>query len=101
MPRVPILAATLAMSATSLLYAMPAGAQSTQPPAVAVPPAATTAAAPEFPQLSLSASAYREVAQDRVVVTLSASQEGAQPGPVQAQVNERLSPVLEKLKNRK
>ena len=55
----------------------------------------------EFPQLSLSASAWREVAQDRVAVTLYASHESPEPGPAQARVNEQLNPVLARLKERK
>ncbi len=102
MPRIPILALSAALGAMTLLCAMPAFAQPGQPPAVPIPPAATAPPqGPGFPQLSLSASAFREVTQDRVAVTLAASQEGAEPGPAQAQVNERLSPVLEKLKGHK
>jgi predicted secreted protein len=63
-------------------------------PAAAIAPAA----APEFPQLSLSAEAWREVAQDRVAVVLAASHEAAQPGPAQLRVNEQLEPVLARLK---
>jgi predicted secreted protein len=59
------------------------------------------AAAPEFPQLKLSANAAREVAQDRVAVTLFTTQESPTPGPAQAQVNARLAPVIDKLRSRK
>lgn len=57
-----------------------------------------TAPAPEFPQLNLSAEAWREVAQDRVAVVLAASHEAQDPGPAQAQVNRQLEPVLARLK---
>ncbi|HRA79721.1 MAG TPA: SIMPL domain-containing protein, partial [Burkholderiaceae bacterium] len=52
------------------------------------------------PQLSLSASAYRDVVQDRVTVTLYAERESPQPAAGQAQVSELLGPVLERLKAR-
>ena len=50
------------------------------------------------PRLSLAASAYRDVAQDRVTVTLYAERESPQPAAGQAQVSELLGPVLERLK---
>ncbi|HLS56977.1 MAG TPA: SIMPL domain-containing protein [Zeimonas sp.] len=52
------------------------------------------------PQLSLSATAYRDVVQDRVTVTLYAERESPQPATGQAQVSELLGPVLERLKAR-
>ena len=52
------------------------------------------------PQLSLSATAYRDVAQNRVTVTLYAERESPQPAAGQAQVSELLGPVLERLKSR-
>ena len=66
-----------------------------------VTPAHVQPAMPEFPQLTLSADAWREVAQDRVTVTLYASHEAPEPGPAQTRVNEQLNPVLERLKERK
>lgn len=50
------------------------------------------------PQLHLDASAWREVIQDRVVVTLFAEQESPEPAAGQAQVSRVLAPVLERLK---
>lgn len=87
---------------------LPAPSRSTAPgtaplvvPSTAeVPTSLAAGAQPEFPQLSLSASASREVAQDRVAVTLYASRESPEPGPAQAQVNELLNPVLARLKGR-
>ena len=52
------------------------------------------------PRLSLAASAYREVPQDRVTVTLYAERESPQPATGQAQVSELLGPVLAQLKTR-
>lgn len=52
------------------------------------------------PRLSLAASAYRDVPQDRVTVTLYAERESPQPAAGQAQVSELLGPVLERLKAR-
>ncbi len=52
------------------------------------------------PRLSLAASAYREVPQDRVTVTLYAERESPQPAAGQAQVSELLGPVLAQLKTR-
>ncbi len=50
------------------------------------------------PRLNLDASAWREVAQDRVVVTLYAERESPAPSAGQAQVSRLLAPVLERLK---
>ncbi|MFP5405644.1 MAG: SIMPL domain-containing protein [Gammaproteobacteria bacterium] len=102
MSRTLILVLSGALGAASLLGAVPAAAQAS-PPAVPVPPPTVPApaTASEFPQLTLSASAFREVAQDRVAVTLYASHEAPEPAPAQAQVNSVLSPVLERLKQRK
>lgn len=66
-----------------------------------VTPAQAQPSMPEFPQLTLSADAWREVAQDRVSVTLYSSHEAPEPGPAQARVNEQLDPVLQRLKERK
>lgn len=52
------------------------------------------------PQLSVAATAYRDVPQDRVTVTLYAERESPQPAAGQAQVSELLGPVLERLKAR-
>src|SRR5690606_41747465 len=52
------------------------------------------------PQLSLSATAYRDVVQNRVTVTMYAERESPQPATGQAQVSELLGPVLERLKAR-
>jgi len=52
------------------------------------------------PQLSLAATAYRDVVQDRITVTLYAERESPQPAAGQAQVSELLGPVLEQLKSR-
>jgi len=52
------------------------------------------------PRLSVSASAYRDVPEDRVTVTLYAERESPQPAAGQAQVSELLGPVLERLKAR-
>ena len=86
--------------ALSLAGAAPAQASGGQPGAQPVPAGSTAAAlaSPEFPQLSLSAEAWREVTQDRVAVVLAASHEAQQPGPAQAQVNQQLEPVLARLK---
>lgn len=54
---------------------------------------------PEFPQLSLNADAAREVTQDRVAVVLAHTLESADPAGAQRQVNERLNPVLAKLRD--
>lgn len=51
------------------------------------------------PRLNLDASAWREVVQDRVIVTLYAEQESPEPADGQAQVSQRLAPALERLKN--
>jgi predicted secreted protein len=98
MSRLATIALLGALGAQALLAMTPASAQSA--PAT---PAAPTQPSPmaEFPQLTLSAGAWREVAQDRVMVTLYASHEAPQPGPAQARVNDQLSPVLERLKGRK
>ena len=77
--------------------------------AIAVAPA--TVAAREAPptrdqaceheaRLTVSATAYRDVPQDRVTVTLYAERESPQPAAGQAQVSELLGPVLERLKAR-
>ncbi|HLT26370.1 MAG TPA: SIMPL domain-containing protein [Zeimonas sp.] len=50
------------------------------------------------PRLNLDASAWREVAHDRVVVTLYAERESAEPAIGQAQVSTVLAPALERLK---
>lgn len=55
---------------------------------------------PRAPQLSLSATAYRDVVQDRVTVTLYAERESPQPAAGQAQVSGILGPVIEQLKAR-
>ena len=75
--------------------------------AAAVPPASAQqpgserhSRAERAPQLSLSATAYRDVAQNRVTVTLYAERESPQPAAGQAQVSELLGPVLERLKSR-
>ncbi|MBX3590709.1 MAG: SIMPL domain-containing protein [Burkholderiaceae bacterium] len=52
------------------------------------------------PRLSLAASAYRDVPQDRVTVTLYAERESPQPATGQAHVSELLGPVLAQLKSR-
>ncbi|MGD9943167.1 MAG: SIMPL domain-containing protein [Burkholderiaceae bacterium] len=51
-------------------------------------------------QLSVSASAYRDVEQDRVTVTLYAERESPAPATGQTQVSQALGPVLEQLKAR-
>lgn len=51
------------------------------------------------PRLNLDASAWREVVQDRVVVTMYAERESAEPATGQAQVSALLAPALERLKN--
>lgn len=51
------------------------------------------------PRLNLDASAWREVVQDRVVVTLYAERESPEPAAGQAQVSKLLAPALERLKN--
>lgn len=51
------------------------------------------------PRLNLDASAWRDVAQDRVVVTLYAEHESPEPAAGQAQVSRVLAPVLERLKD--
>ncbi len=53
-----------------------------------------------LPQLSVAATAYRDVVQDRVTVTLYAEQESPQPAAGQAQVSALLGPVLARLKAR-
>jgi len=98
MSRLATLALLGALGAPVLLAMTPACAQSA-PAAPAAP--AQPAEMAEFPQLTLSAGAWREVAQDRVMVTLYASHEAPQPGPAQASVNAQLTPVLERLKGRK
>lgn len=50
------------------------------------------------PRLNLDASAWREVVQDRVVVTVYAEQESPEPAAGQAQVSRRLAPALERLR---
>lgn len=50
--------------------------------------------------LSVSASAYRDVEQDRVTVTLYAERESPTPAPGQTQVSQALGPVIELLKAR-
>lgn len=70
-------------------------AQSASDPSTA---SRATMAQAEFPQLTLSADAWREVVQDRVAVTLYASHDADQPAQAQARVNERLGPVLERLR---
>jgi predicted secreted protein len=52
------------------------------------------------PQLSVSATAYRDVVQDRITVTLYAERESPQPAAGQAQVSELLGPVIARLKAR-
>ncbi|NLD68401.1 MAG: SIMPL domain-containing protein [Limnobacter sp.] len=87
---------------TTSSRASPASAAPAIPHSAAPAPAAPTAATqPKFPQLTLTAGAWREVAQDRVAVTLYASHEAPEPGPAQAKVNEQLNPVLARLKERK
>lgn len=113
-PAAPAAAGTLAIRATrAALRALAMLAALALPPqgALAQPGSATSAsgtiapapavAMPEFPQLTLSAEAWREVTHDRVAVTLYASHEAPQPGPAQAQVSDQLNPVLERLKGRK
>lgn len=50
------------------------------------------------PRLNLDASAWREVTQDRVIVTLYAERESPEPATSQAQVSALLGPVLARLK---
>ncbi len=52
------------------------------------------------PQLSVSATAYRDVVQDRITVTLYAERESPQPAAGQAQVSDLLGPVIARLKAR-
>ncbi|MCL4182247.1 MAG: SIMPL domain-containing protein [Burkholderiaceae bacterium] len=52
------------------------------------------------PQLSVSATAYRDVVQDRITVTLYAERESPQPAGGQTQVSELLGPVIARLKAR-
>ncbi|MCM5571751.1 SIMPL domain-containing protein [Burkholderiaceae bacterium FT117] len=94
------LAGAIALTALLVPLGAPltATAQAASPPTVAVVPAPSM---PEFPQLTLSAEAWREVAQDRVAVTLYANHEAPQPAQAQARVNEQLNPALERLKGRK
>jgi predicted secreted protein len=106
-PANPISAAAMAgaFALAMLTAAAPASAQTTSPAGTpseppAVPGGSQPAAMPEFPQLSLTGSAAREVTQDRVTVTLYASHEAQEPGPAQARVNEILNPVLERLRGR-
>lgn len=107
MPRHLALAACGALGAATFLLAAPSLSQGSQSPSsVSTPPPAPVVQAAqgpmqEFPQLTLSASAFREVAQDRVAVTLYASHEAPEPGPAQGQVNAVLSPVLARLKQSK
>ncbi len=80
------------LPALLLAFALPCAAH-------AQPRSADAAAQTErAPRLSLAASAYREVAQDRVTVTLYAERESAQPAAGQAQVSALLAPVLAQLK---
>ncbi len=51
------------------------------------------------PQLSLDASAWREVVQDRVIATVYAEQESPEPAAGQAQVSRLLAPVLARLRD--
>lgn len=51
-------------------------------------------------QLSVSASAHRDVEQDRITVTLYAERESPAPAAGQTQVSQALGPVLEQLKAR-
>jgi len=105
--RLPIVAAGLfaalcfASLTADLPWLRPAAAQSGQAVSGPVAPAHAQPSMPEFPQLTLSADAWREVAQDRVTVTLYASHEAPEPGPAQLRVNEQLNPVLERLKGQK
>lgn len=69
-------------------------------PAAAQEAAAATAHGARAPQLSVSATAYRDVPQDRITVTLYAERESPQPAAGQAQVSELLGPVLARLKSR-
>lgn len=81
------LVATLVAATASPAYAQDARADRTQ-------------RIERAPQLSVAATAYRDVPQDRVTVTLYAERESPQPAAGQAQVSELLGPVLERLKAR-
>ncbi|ODS95263.1 MAG: hypothetical protein ABS56_16250 [Lautropia sp. SCN 69-89] len=67
-----------------------------QPPAGENAPARTAVA----PLLNLSATAFREVPEDRVTVTLYAEREAPQAAAAQAQASEALGPALVQLKSR-
>ena len=101
----PLDASRALIGAFALAWLSTAAPLSAQPPSAepmaprSVEPAAPAGATqPQFPQLSLTASAWREITQDRVAVTLYASHEAPEPGPAQARVNEILNPVLARLK---
>lgn len=85
----PVAALTLAVALAACAPA-PAAAQE----------AAAAAHSARAPQLSVSATAYRDVPQDRITVTLYAERESPQPAAGQAQVSELLGPVLARLKAR-
>lgn len=73
---------------------------STFPSLVAAQPGATASAAAvdPRPRLNLDATAYRDVVQDRIIVTLYAERESPQPAAGQTQVSELLNPVIERLR---
>lgn len=86
-------AATIAM-----LFAL-ACATALPLPAAAQANAANAAAVDPRPRLNLDAAAYRDVVQDRIIVTLYAERESPQPAAGQAQVSALLNPVLERLRS--
>lgn len=94
----PLATAALAMALIAPLSATASGTSAANDSGTV---RSAAASAPEFPQLSLSAEAWREVVQDRVAVVLAASHEAQLPGPAQAQVNRQLEPVLANLKDAK
>lgn len=91
----------LAVPFAGLSWTGAAAAQTGPSASGVVTPAQAQPSMPEFPQLTLSADAWREVTQDRVSVTLYSSHEAPEPGPAQSRVNEQLDPVLQRLKERK
>lgn len=68
-------------------------------PAAAQANAANAASVDPRPRLNLDAAAYRDVVQDRIIVTLYAERESPQPAAGQAQVSALLNPVLERLRS--
>lgn len=84
----------------SMLLALGCASAIPIPVAAQAGASANTAAVDPRPRLNLDAAAYRDVVQDRIIVTLYAERESPQPAAGQTQVSELLNPVLERLRAR-